>query len=418
VVVPGRPSGGPGGSSGPGAGAPDAPGAVLIPSPSSGVDSDPLPQLVRTVSTRSDPSIDTAVIITNLLLTLFVVLLFGLSSSLFNSTIDANRAALDAGVDRVVRPLQTLAAPFAALAATIGSHLPSGPTTSRMARLTLVLLLTALIYGFLSEDFALNPKGIALLISLFIGLAVVTYLSEGVAAQFASRRLGAQSSLELFGPAIAIAVFCVLLSRALAFQPGILYGFVASAVVIGTTLNRRQEAEAVIVPSLLLLAASLIAWLILIPLRPAAEASGDWLYVLLASIAAMVFLAGLEGLFYSMIPLTFMDGATVFAWSRVAWAIMFGAATFLFFELVINPDSSYMDAFRNTNVVLALELVGVFVIVTLATWGYFRYRASRVPRIEPPRRAESAGMPTRTHLAMPWAMGRMVPDLLRAILPR
>ncbi len=42
---------------------------------------------------------------------------------------------------------------------------------------------------------------------------------------------------------------------------------------------------------------------------------------------------------------------------------------------MINPDSSYLDAFRNTNVILALGLVGAFVVFTIATWGWFRYRA-------------------------------------------
>ncbi len=376
AVVPAGPTTGPTGSGGPGA---VVPGAVIIPGPTPGTPGDPLPQLVQDVPTMIHDSFDASVIITNLVLTLFVVILFGLSSALFNSTIDSNRAACERGVDRVMSPIRRLFLPMGVLAAGLGSRLPNGPRSSRAVRLTAVLLVTAFIYGFLSEDFALDPKGLALLVSLFVGLALVTYLSEGFAAQFASKRLGAPSTLELFGPAIAIAVICVLLSKALDFQPGILYGFVASAVVLGTSLTRRQSAEAVIVPSLVLLAASLGSWLLLIPLRPAAEASGDWWFVLAASIAAMVFLAGLEGLFYSMIPLTFMDGATVYQWSRVAWAIMFGTATFLFFELVINPDSSYLDAFRNTNVVLALGLVGVFVLISIGTWGYFRYREGQTP---------------------------------------
>ncbi len=366
----------------PGAGASQVPGGAGAKGNGSGAGAGTslLPRLVVSVSDPGTVSIDLDVILTNFVLTLLVVLMFGLTSALFNSTLDENRDAVDAAMARISRPLRRLIAPVTGLLGGLGGRGRAGPRASRAVRLAAVLAGTSVIYGFLSEDFALDVKGALLLLALFLGLGLVTYLSEGIASQFATRRLRAAASVELFGPAIVIATACVLFSRVIGFEPGLMYGFVASAVVMApVALSRRQSALGVIVPALVLLAASLVCWVLLLPLRPAAEADGGWLLVLLASIAAMVFLAGLEGIFYSMIPISFLDGAVVFEWSRVVWALLFGTATFLFFELVINQDGSYLEAFQNANVVMALVLCGIFSLLTLATWGYFKVRHSAGP---------------------------------------
>ena len=69
---------------------------------------------------------------------------------------------------------------------------------------------------------------------------------------------------------------------------------------------------------------SVVAWLLLGPVRLAA-ADGSWPPALAETILAMIVIAGLEGLFITMIPLRFMDGAAVMGWSRVAWALRSGS---------------------------------------------------------------------------------------------
>jgi len=90
-----------------------------------------------------------------------------------------------------------------------------------------------------------------------------------------------------------------------------------------------------------------------------------------------IFVAGIEGLFYAMIPITFMDGATVFEWNKFVWAGLFGLATFLFWHLLLNQNDAYLDALRQTRVAIALGLVLIYGEVTLATWLFFKIRASR-----------------------------------------
>jgi hypothetical protein len=89
-----------------------------------------------------------------------------------------------------------------------------------------------------------------------------------------------------------------------------------------------------------------------------------------------IFVAGIEGLFYAMIPITFMDGATVFEWSKAVWAGLFGLATFLFWHLLLNQNDAYLDALRQTRVAVALGLVLLYAGVTVATWLFFKLRSA------------------------------------------
>jgi hypothetical protein len=88
----------------------------------------------------------------------------------------------------------------------------------------------------------------------------------------------------------------------------------------------------------------------------------------------MIVIGGLEGLFITMIPLTFLDGATVKDWSRLGWALVFGVVTFLWWHLLLNQDASYLGAFEQTNVRVVLATLGVFMLTTGGLWSYFRFR--------------------------------------------
>jgi hypothetical protein len=156
------------------------------------------------------------------------------------------------------------------------------------------------------------------------------------------------------------------------------YGFIASAVIIApVALAKRDDATLVLVPAFGVLAVSLLAWLLLGPVRTLA-ADGSALPALAETILAMIVIGGLEGLFVAMIPLTFMDGATVMNWSRVAWIVVFGTVTFLWWQLLLNQDAAYAAALEQTNVRVVLATLGVFMLTTGLVWSYFRFRPKPV----------------------------------------
>jgi hypothetical protein len=134
----------------------------------------------------------------------------------------------------------------------------------------------------------------------------------------------------------------------------------------------------VLLPTIALLVASLLAWFAIPLVRTlvAAEPTAWW-PALLEAAAVTIFVAGIEGVFYAMIPISFMDGATVFEWNRLVWIAVFGIATFLFWHLLLNQGDSYLDALRQTRVAVALGLVLLYGAITLGTWLFFRLRTGR-----------------------------------------
>jgi hypothetical protein len=238
-----------------------------------------------------------------------------------------------------------------------------------------VLALIAFVYGFLSPDFGVNASSLVLVAALVAGVGFVTYLSEGGTSLLARRRHGASSTVRLYGTAVGVAVVCVLASRLVGFAPGLVYGFMASSVILTPlALGRREEASLVLVPALALLAVALVAWLLLQPIQAATSTDGTWYMALVEAVLSTVFVAGLEGLLFNLLPLHFMDGAVVMRWSRIGWGLTFGTVMFLWWQLLLNRDAAYVDAFRQTSVSAVIGVLVVFMLTTGVTWTFFRLR--------------------------------------------
>jgi hypothetical protein len=257
-------------------------------------------------------------------------------------------------------------------------RIPGERLIARPIRILFILALTGLVYGFLSPDFRLDAGSVVLFSSIIAGTGFVTLLTEGGGAFLASRRFHAPASVRLYIAAVLIAIVCVGLSRLMDFQPGLMYGFIASNVIaVSAVLDLRREAYLILIPTLGLLAVSLMAWLLLPFFGPAGGATGAWWQVLLQAALVTIFVAGIEGAFYAMIPITFMDGATVFEWSKGVWAGVFGTATFLFWHLLLNQNDAYLAALSQTRVKVALGLVLLYGGLTMATWLFFKLRSGR-----------------------------------------
>jgi hypothetical protein len=327
---------------------------------------------VASVPAPDEISTDPEVIGTNIFLTLLVVFAFAFTSTLFNQTLDANRRDIESSVGRYFTPLQRF-----------GSLVGQGyeavakrqPWVQQAAGPAVILVLIGLINGFLSPDFAFNTKGVVLFASLLVGAGAITYVYKGGQVLFTTRRLRLRAGVKLYVVALAIAAGSVLLSRLVGFRPGFLFGFVASYTLLApAALDRKQSGQLIFFASVALLALSIIAWLLVIPLREVTEGTDAAWAALPVGAAVAVFVAGLEGLFFSMIPLSFMDGVKIAQWNRLLWFLMFGAAGFLFWHVLLNQEGSYLHALPERKVVAALSLLAFYSIVTVGTWAYFRQR--------------------------------------------
>ena len=311
-------------------------------------------------------------ILTNLGLTAFFVFLFALTSEVFNSTLDENREEISAWWARMMAGPLRILRPVAFADAGLGRLSESGRVGGILYALV-VMLLVGFIYGFLSPDFGFNEKSLLLVVAFMVGIGFITYLVAGATTFLARRRHGAKASVRIYGTAVIVSIIAVIFSRLLSLTPGLVYGFVASALILTPlALAKRDEALLVLIPAGLLLAASLAAFVLLGPASDSAQMEA-LSPSFLQTILAIVFIAGLESLVFTMLPLRFMHGAVVMKWSKVAWALVFGGAVFLWWQLLLNRDQEYVNSFRQSSVQVVVAGLIVFMGVTGVTWLFFRF---------------------------------------------
>ena len=316
-------------------------------------------------------------IATNAILGSVFAVIFGLTSTLFNSTLKANRGRIAAGLASLQRRLPRMKRRRGRAAPAEGGR-PAIPGMVRPVREWLarigIVLLTALIYCFLQPGFGATLGSLGTFAIFVVTVSVTTFCWEGVQALVGSRRYATPARLKVFLPAIAIAVFCVLVSRALDFRPGILYGFVAGLVFLGgVDPDMRTRARLTLVASASLLVVSLVAWGIAIPLRSAVPGDASSLG-LPASICLAVFSGGLQGVVFRLVPLDFMPGGALLRWNRWVWGALFGLSMFLVCWVLLNPSSSFWigGKFLSGGIILAAGVLAFWTMVTLGTWLYFR----------------------------------------------
>ena len=349
------------------------------------VDSVPLP---------TELSSDPGVIGTNLGLTLLLALVFGFTATLFNSTLEDNHervARLFSPFARGAKGLSTSAAPplrrfgnwlkaFTFRSETIRRTAARLPQVGMAwLRPVVIVIVAALIYAFLDPTFGFSGRGANLFFSLAISIAVVTFAYEGVQSLTSTQGYGIPAALRMFPAAIAIAVVCVIVSRLTHFSPGYVYGFVGGMAFLGGFDSEGgKKGRVVLVGAACLLAVSVAAWFIAIPVAEAAAGGSGWA-TWLETICTAVFVAGLEGLFFGLLPLSVMDGGDLFRWSKVAWAILFAVVVFLFWHVLLNKGSKYGAAFQQSNTQVVLVFLACWTVVTVTLYLLFRKPRPKTP---------------------------------------
>jgi hypothetical protein len=320
--------------------------------------------------------LDPNVLLTNVLLALAFVILLAVTSEIFNSSIDEHREEVEGFVKRLSRGPLLFLLPLARLDAWLDGVSERG-RLGAILHAGAILLLTGLIYGALSPDYGFNLASVILVVALMTGVGLMTYVQKGGRAILQTRRYGAKSTVRLYGTAVFVALGCVVASRLIHFAPGAVYGFIASTLVlVPAAMSRRGQASVVLLPMAGMLGLGIVAAALLGPVAAAASTDNGWPLALLQTILSVVLVCGIEGAFFSLLPLTFLDGATVKAWSRVGWGIAFGITTFLLWQLLLNPHGAYYQALQQTNVVVAVIILTIFIIVSGSTWLYFKFRDS------------------------------------------
>ena len=333
------------------------------------------PEVVRALLSPDDVSRDAEVIGTNIVaagITLVVILL---TATLFNQTVQENSEEIEGFVSRLFTPLRGVGRALRG-----GWEVASGRRQGVGAFVAPVAVLgvAGLVYGFSEPGFGFNSHSLVIFLSLVLGIGAVTYVYGGSQAILTSLGFGVPAGVKLFPIGVGVAVISVLFSRLDGFQPGIIYGFIASyAVLAEVSLDRRQQGQTILFPGLVLLAVCVIAWALVVPFRDLAKDHSSWMTAVPEAVAAAIFVGGLEGLFFNMVPLRFMDGHKLWGWNKGAWLAMAGVTAFLFWHVLLNKERAYFSSLQETTVATAVVLVGACLAITIVAWLFFRIRAAR-----------------------------------------
>jgi hypothetical protein len=239
------------------------------------------------------------------------------------------------------------------------------------------LLVGGLLYSLLNPAFRLDRSTLAAALGLSLAMGIVTLAFDVPSLAYIRRRHGVWGRLVILPGTLLLAAGCVLLSRAVHFLPGYFYGLIA-----GITF-RRQVAEAVkgrlvAASALLVLVLSVASWLALMPVSSAADKPGASFAVLvLEATLGGTFWCGLDSLVIGLLPLRFLSGSEVRAWSRPAWTVLFVLTQIAFVHILLRPGTGYVADTSRSPTVVVVGLFVAFAVISVGFWGYFRYRDAR-----------------------------------------
>ena len=335
----------------------------------------PRPDFVRSVPVAGDLSGSTEVILTNLAFAGISLMLLLLSAEIFNQTVEEN----DEEIKRMARKY---AGPVVGILGAVGTFWSSvfggKGVMSALVGVLAVVGVAAFIFSLEEDGVGLNEQTLVMFVSLVAALLILTYWYDGGQILIA-KNFGVASVIRLFPVGILIAVVSLAVTRFVGFHPGLIYGFIAAAVVVGPAgLSRDQEGHVIFWPALSLMVLALVSWLLLDPLRDMSEDSDSWIAALPEGIAVGIFVGAVEGMFLQLIPMRYMDGYKIWSWNKLAWLALAGLAAFLFWHALLNSERSSWDALDEATPATAIGLMAICFGLTLAVWAYFRFKPQPV----------------------------------------
>jgi hypothetical protein len=209
-----------------------------------------------------------------------------------------------------------------------------------LLRLAVLLFIYGFILAFLDPSFAMPDKdGWLLILALALSAGLVSLIDD--IAQYIYLRLhDSDSTIRIHSGNLILVLFTTLFSR--------FSGLVIKSHLLGIGS---------------IIAVSAGAWL----LSPLFDADA-WFKTLFL----LIFAAGVQTLFFEMLPLKYLHGQGVYQFNRVLWLGLFIIATTVFLQTMLNPDGAFVSAFNSPNMVLLSVVVIAFCIFSTAVWFYLQ----------------------------------------------
>lgn len=301
----------------------------------------------------------------NVLLAGLLVLLLVFPSELFNSTFDEHH-------DRVMARVRRL---------TGRTPKPehdekARPAKGRQIGLFLAVVAAGAVLAELLDPHAgFDGKSAALFVGAVCASLVGAALGGGVGTGFRRvRRHSTDAYLKAVPLGLVVAAVCVVISRLVHFQPGYLFGLVGG-LSFTVALDKREEGRGRLVACVVTLLVALAAWLLYLPVSSVASHPNPvvWAVVLNAVLAAL-FIGGIEGLLFGLLPLKFLPGHQLAQWSWAAWAAVTMVVAIIFVQVLLRPSTGYLGKSSTASVTVTYGLFAIFGVLSVAFWGWFRLR--------------------------------------------
>jgi hypothetical protein len=278
-------------------------------------------------------------------LALLLVVLMPFPAALFNSTLEENYEEVRGWFSWVPR------------------RPPDAPPRPVWQAFAACVLGAAVLNAFLDPGIGIDRASVIEVAGLALSIAAVSVLAS-VPARVAR---GESVRLRVFPLGLVVALVCVVVSRLTSFEPGYLYGVIAGFAV-ADEVRLEEKGRLAFVTAAFLLLASALAFAARVPVHSRAR-GGAVAWVLLDTVLAAVFAAGVEANVLGLLPLRFLHGEAVMRWKRPAWAVAFGLSLFAFLHALAGVEHS-----TSSSVTVAAVLFVAFGTVSVAFWAYFRFR--------------------------------------------
>jgi hypothetical protein len=325
-----------------------------VPSPFGADEPHERPALSAALREPGDVSTDAGLLLANVALALVMVLLV-FPAELFNATLEEH-------YDDVRRWLRTPLGILDRAGRLVEARGPRGG-------FILVTAATAVLYGFLDPDLGGDAASFAMVAGVGLAIAASVLVLGWAMRRYRAAGPSDRGVLRAYPAALVVALACVIVSRIAGFQPGYLYGIVAG-FVFTSALSRHDEGRSTAYAAIVGLVVSLLAWIAWVPIKGSVEDGGNVVTLTLDAFLAAMFIGGLQALVFGFIPLRFLPGAKVWAWSKVAWVALFAIGSFGFLHVLLHPEDEYTG-----SVTTMIVLFVAFTAVSVAFWAYFRRRS-------------------------------------------
>lgn len=320
-----------------------------------------LAPLAQAVPTPLDISVKPKHLAGDLGLAALLFLLLSLPSQIFNQTLRTHHddlARAKAALERIALPVQARL-----------DRLPSICTYG------IFVLIGSVVYTVADPTSSFGPSTFAEIAGFVGAIAVTSSVMSLGRSWYMGHRFQKRAKVRVFPLGVLVAVVLVALSRLGHFEPGYVFGIVAS-LSFRVKPTAEEKSRGLAVSAALLMAVAATLWLALIPVRQAVDAGHtDFGLLVLDSLLSTAWVASLQYVLFCFVPVRPLDGSDVFAWSKKVWAALYGFVVLAFVLTVLHPEAAGYGANTHAHLLSVLYPFLGFTALALAFWAYtLRYR--------------------------------------------